>query len=174
LYFRGVAPQKVDIPEVPGLSQDWKRLDTNVLGEFGLREVLKQFLDTPRAIQLAANWQGDRYGLYENTRDHRLLLAVVMRVGNPEQASQLLEGFSKAFEKKYVTRTNAKRSDNSFSFDTQDGGVFFRCSGNDCVSFEGADQQVFDKFVRALGWKPNTALAHAGRQRDAAVAAELH
>jgi hypothetical protein len=174
LYFHDVAPQNVEIPDVPGLSQDWKRLDTNVLGEFGLREVLKQFLDTPRAIQLAANWQGDRYALYENIRDRRLLLAVAMRVGNPEHASQLLEGFNKAFEKKYVARTNVKRSDNSFSFDTQDGGVFFRCSGNDCVSFEGADQQVFDKFVRALGWRSDAASVHARRQRTTPVVAALH
>lgn len=174
LYFRNVAPQKIDIPEIPGLSKDWKRLDTNVLGEFGLREVLKQYLDAQRAFRLAAHWQGDRYALYENTRDHRLLLAILMRVGNPDQASELLQGFSDAYEKKYSARTNEKQDSKAFSFDGADGGVFFRCVGVDCVSFEGADQQTFDKFVKALGWPmPGAIRASIDRRPKPSHAAAL-
>ena len=173
LYFRNVVPQKVDVPEAPGLSKDWKRLDTNVLGEFGLREVLKQFLDAPRAIRLASDWEGDRYALYENSSDHRLIFAILFRVGNADQSAELLQGFSDAYVKKYSERTNEKQGAHEFSFDTPDGGVFFRCFESSCASFEGGDQQTFDKWIKALKWPaPGTIRAQStGETVDSSVSA---
>jgi len=45
LYFQGVVPPKITLPETAGLiSGDWKKLDENNMGEFGLLEILKQYL----------------------------------------------------------------------------------------------------------------------------------
>src|SRR5712664_4783174 len=48
LYKSGHVPQRVTLPPIEKqLGKDWKKLDDNLLGEFGWLEVLKQFLDEP-------------------------------------------------------------------------------------------------------------------------------
>lgn len=55
---------KVDLPDgVPG--SDWNKLEENAMGEFGWKEVLKQFLDDDVAKKVAAGWDGDDYATYE-------------------------------------------------------------------------------------------------------------
>ena len=53
------------------LGPDWTMLEENVMGEFGWKEVLKQFLGEDRAKTLAAAWDGDRYVVYEHKRTKR-------------------------------------------------------------------------------------------------------
>jgi hypothetical protein len=153
LYLRNVAPGKVDLPDLGGnLPKGWKKLDDNVLGEFGLQEVLKQFLDEARATQLAAVWAGDRYALYEQANTDKLLLAVRVHAAN---ATRLFGGLSEAFSKKYANSRDVTRGPNFLSFETDDGGVFLRCVASDCVSLEGANRPLFDQLTHALGWADN-------------------
>ncbi len=55
LYFRGVMPTQVDLmPVTKVVPRAWKKLDENVLGEFGVNELLKQFLGKDRADEAGA------------------------------------------------------------------------------------------------------------------------
>src|SRR5229473_7236249 len=66
LYKSAQTPSSVTLPSLEKmLGKDWAKLDENILGEFGWKEVVKQFLDDERAKTLAAAWDGDRYALYE-------------------------------------------------------------------------------------------------------------
>ena len=50
LYLHGVMPESVKLPDWKNVvPQDWKLLEENVMGEFGLNEVLKQFIGVDRA-----------------------------------------------------------------------------------------------------------------------------
>src|SRR6202795_3276330 len=50
LYLHGVKPEAVALPEWKGLIPgDWKLLEENTMGEFGVEEILKQLLDENRA-----------------------------------------------------------------------------------------------------------------------------
>src|SRR5262249_38033624 len=72
VYFseRLPAPIKVDLPSaVPG--EHWTLLEENTLGEFGWREVLKQFLDDESAKPMAASWDGDAYATFEEKGSKR-------------------------------------------------------------------------------------------------------
>jgi hypothetical protein len=167
LYLRNVAPGKVDLPDLAGnLPKGWKKLDDNVLGEFGLQEVLKQFLDEVRATQLAAVWAGDRYALYEQASAGKLLLAVRVRAANDADASRLFGGLSEAFSKKYADSRNLTRGPNFLSFEADEGGIFLRCVASDCVSLEGANRLLFDQLTHALGWPDNPA-ARTDQERSA-------
>src|SRR5713226_1981741 len=65
LYRSGKIPASVALPRLEKLLGDnWSKLDENIMGEFGWKEVLKQFLDDDRAKTLAAAWDGDRYVVY--------------------------------------------------------------------------------------------------------------
>jgi hypothetical protein len=154
LYRTGksLMPIKLNLPDgLPG--SDWTLLEENSMGEFGWKEVLKQFLDADRAGKLAAAWEGDVYATYESKDAKRLLLFVRVRLDSNESAARFFGQYSEALEKKYAVRSNLFRRPDFFSFDTPDGGVFLRCFQNDCVSVEGGDRTLMLQWNKTLGWE---------------------
>src|ERR1700719_332189 len=73
LYLSNVKPEAVALPDWKNLApDDWKLLEENVLGEFGLGEVLKQFLGQQRADMISSAWKGDRYALFESAKSKNI------------------------------------------------------------------------------------------------------
>ena len=153
LYRSGKTPGIVALPRLEKLLGDnWSKLDENIMGEFGWKEVLKQFLDNDRAKTLAAAWDGDRYAVFEHKQTKKLILLTRLHLNDEEHAARFFGQYSEALEKKYSERSNLLRRPNFFSFDTPDGGVFLDCLGNECVTLEGATRSIFDAFTKALNW----------------------
>src|SRR5467141_2133967 len=153
LYRSGKTPSSVTLPPLEKLLGDnWSKLDENIMGEFGWREVLKQFLDNDRAKTLAAAWDGDRYIVFEQKRTKKLILVTRLHLDSEEHAARFFGQYSEALEKKYSERSNLLRRPDFFSFDTAEGGVFLDCLGNGCVTLEGATRNIFDGFTKALNW----------------------
>jgi hypothetical protein len=153
LYRSGKIPKSITLPRIEKLlGANWSKLDENVMGEFGWKEVLKQFLDAERAKSLAAAWDGDWYTVYEEKQSKRLVLVTRLHLDSEEHAARFFGQYSEALEKKYSERTNLFRRPNFFSFDTPDGGVFLDCFGFECVSLEGSSRKVFDGFTKAIDW----------------------
>jgi hypothetical protein len=153
LYRAGKVPAPLELPPLEKtLGADWKKLEENLLGEFGLQEVLKQYLGAERAKPLAEAWEGDRYSLYEQKETKRLLLVARVRLASEAVAIRFFGQYSEALEKKHDVRTNLFRRANFFSFDTPDGGVFLKCQGTECLTLEGGDRGVFLKLNKELGW----------------------
>jgi hypothetical protein len=155
LYTSGKVPALVSLPSIEkSLGAGWAKLEENVLGEFGWKEVLKQFLDEPRAKALSAAWDGDCYAVYEQKQTKRLLLITRERLASEERAQRFFGQYSEALEKKYGKRSNLFRKPNFFSFDTPDGGVFLRCFEKECLTLEGGDRALFLKLNKDLQWPP--------------------
>jgi hypothetical protein len=153
LYKSWKPPASVTIPSFDKLlGSDWVKIDENVMGEFGWKEILKQFLGEERAGPLAAAWDGDRYVLYEQKQTKRVVLVARLRLDSEEHAGSFLGAYSEALQKKYSDKTNPPRLPNFFSFHTPDGGVFLRCGGTECISVEGASRTVFDGINGMIGW----------------------
>jgi hypothetical protein len=153
LYRSGRIPRSVTLPPLEKLlGSSWSKLDENVMGEFGWKEVLKQFLDGTRAAALAAAWDGDKYALYEEKQNKRTVLVTRLRVDSEEHATRFSGQYSEALEKKYLDRSNLFRRPNFFSFDSPDGGVFLYCFGVECVTLEGATRKALDGLAKALQW----------------------
>jgi len=153
LYRSGRSSQSVALPSMKKLlGNNWSLLDENVMGEFGWKEVLKQFLDDTRAKTLAAAWDGDKYALYEEKQSKRMVLVTRLHLDSEEHATRFSGQYSEALEKKYSDRSNLFRRPNFFSFDSPDGGVFLYCFGAECVTMEGATRKAFDGFTKAIEW----------------------
>jgi hypothetical protein len=153
LYRSDKTPTIVSLPRLEKLlGNNWSKLDENTMGEFGWKEVLKQFLDNDRAKTLAAAWDGDRYTVFEQKQTKKLMLAARLHLDSEEHAARFFGQYSEALEKKYAERKNLLRRPNFFSFDTQDGGVFLDCLGDECVVLEGTTRSIFDAFTKALKW----------------------
>jgi hypothetical protein len=153
LYKAGKSPKTVSVPSFEKqLGADWVKLEDDIMGEFGWREVLKQFLDGKLAISLAEKWEGDHYIVYEHKQTKKLVLATRIALANEEAAARFLGQYSEALEKKHSERKNLLRRPDYFSFDTPDGGVFLRCLGSECITLEGTDRGVFAWWNTELRW----------------------
>ena len=155
LYTSGKVAAPVPLPSMEkALGSDWTKLEDNIMGEFGWKEVLKQFLGEPRAKPLSAAWDGDRYAVYEQKSSKRLILITRERLASQEQAERFFGQYSEALEKKHEQRNNLFRKPDFFSFDTPEGGVFLRCFENECVTLEGGERALFIRFNKELNWPP--------------------
>ena len=155
LYSSGKTPASVALPSMEKtLGPDWTKLEENIMGEFGWKEVLKQFLDEPRAKVLSAAWDGDRYAVYEQKQTKHLLLITRERLATRSGAERFFGQYSEALEKKHESRSNLFRKPDFFSFDTPDGGVFLRCFENECLTLEGGDRALFLRLNKELQWPP--------------------
>lgn len=154
LYRAGKVPAAVSLPDMgKALGPDWRKLDENTMGEFGWKEILKQFLGDEASKSLSAAWDGDRYELYEQKQSKRLVLITHEVLQTTEQAGQFFQGYSEALNKKYAQQTNVARHDELLSFDTPDGAVFFRCVDKDCITVEGANRAIFLSLNKSLNWR---------------------
>jgi hypothetical protein len=161
-YLKGVGPAKVTLPKWKGVAPaNWKLLEENVMGEFGLQEILKQFLDPARAAQLSPAWDGDRYALFEDAKTKDTRLVFLLALETTDDANRFFGQYSEALEMKYSSRTQLYRRPNFFQFQTDTGGVFLRCVGLQCVTVEGATRQTFEAINRAIGWPPAPGPAEA-------------
>jgi hypothetical protein len=153
LYLQGVVPAKMELPSTKNaISSDWKKLDENNMGEFGVQEIFKQFLTKERSTALAALWNGDRYAIFENQKNKRTLLIFRVRLASDAAAARFFGGYSELLEMKYSHRDNLMRRPNFFSFDTPEDGVYLRCASSDCFVVEGGTRAVFDRFTMEMGW----------------------
>jgi hypothetical protein len=153
LYLQGVKPVAVTLPAWKGLvPDDWKLLEENTMGEFGLEEVLKQFLDEKRADLLSPAWKGDRYATFEDAKSKTHPLVFRLALDNSEDAAQFFSQYSEALNAKYKTRGEVFRSANYLQFQSESGGVFLRCVDSACVTVESATRDTFDKIDKAIGW----------------------
>jgi hypothetical protein len=172
LYLAGVKPVPVALPEWKSVAPaDWKLLEENVMGEFGLDEVLKQFLGAQRADALSPAWAGDRYAVFENQQTKETPLVFRLRLDNEEHATRFCGQYSEALEIKYKDRTGLFRRPNYFQFNTGNGSVFLRCVGTDCLVVEGASRETYDKITKAIGWTlaPTPARAEGSRVETSAA-----
>jgi hypothetical protein len=153
LYRSGKIPKTASLPQMEKfLGGNWTKLDENIMGEYGWREVLKQFLDDDRAKTLAAAWDGDRYAVFEQKQTKKLVLVTRLHLDSEEHAVRFFGQYSEALEKKYTERSNLLRRPNFFSFHTPDGGVFLDCLGTECVTMEGVTRETFDALTKELNW----------------------
>jgi hypothetical protein len=67
-------------------------------------------------------------------------------------AAHFFAAYSEALKKKHDRRTSEDHQRESLSFDTTDGGVFFRCVRTECATLEGGDRSLFEKLSKELHW----------------------
>jgi len=154
LYLKGVKPDVVALPKwIEVAPADWKVLEENVLGEFGLDEVLKQFVGEKAADQISPFWDGDRYAVFENQKTKKSALVMRVHIDSDDDAARFFGRYSEALELKYKTRTDLFRRPNYFQFHTTDGDVFLRCVASECLIVEGFNgREVFEKIEHSMNW----------------------
>jgi hypothetical protein len=155
LYLNGTKPVAVTLPTWKGVVPDnWKLLEENTMGEFGVGEILKQFRKDNSEDPLTTAWKGDHYAVFEDAKSKTTPLVFRLVLDSPEDAARFFGQYSEALELKHSGRTNLLRRPNYFQFQTDSGGVFLRCVANTCLTVENATRETYDKIDKAIGWDP--------------------
>ena len=103
-YLAREAPLKVELTDLsPSLGAGWRRIDTDVSGEWGYYLVLDQFLkDDKRSRRAAAGWAGDRYALYEHARTGQTVLAHVSAWDTEQDAGEFFDAYVERTGRRYL------------------------------------------------------------------------
>lgn len=177
LYLSSVKPEAVSLPVWKGLvPDDWKFLQENVMGEFGLGEVLKQFIGQERADMISSAWKGDRYAIFESASGTARKTSLVFRVAldNPDDAARFFGQYSEVLELKHTDRKDLFRRPNFFQFQTDAGGVFLHCTATTCLIVENAGRDTFDKINHAMGFPAALVPTAADAKSPQAITSLIH
>jgi hypothetical protein len=169
LYLKDAQPKAVTLPLWKGVVPDeWRMLEENVMGEFGLDEVLKQFLGRERADALSPAWAGDRYAVFEDSTDKETPLVFRIVLDSAADADQFFGQYGEMLQTKHETRAELYRQPDFLEFQTPAGGVFLRCVGAECLTVEDATRATFDSIDKAIGWTRAPAPEPSGAPRSVA------
>jgi hypothetical protein len=106
----------------------WKRISSDVNGEFGLYLILDQFLKSPaESRRAAAGWGGDRFDLYEGAQGEVSYVSV-SAWDTENDAREFFDAYVKRVQLQYL---NAERTNEAaiVTFETSDGQVLVALKG---------------------------------------------
>jgi hypothetical protein len=139
--------------------QLWKRLDTDVNGEWGFYLILDQFLRSPaESHRAAAGWGGDRYSIYEGPKGE--VLFVCLSVWDTENdAHEFFEAYVRRTQMRYASAVPIEpaprtESENlSRTFHTSQGNVLIELRGARVLVIEGVPPNVGSQSLTKALWQ---------------------
>jgi hypothetical protein len=157
-YFAYEAPQKLTLPDFKAvLGPTWKRIDSDVNGEWGFYLILDEFVnDATESQRAAAGWGGDRFAIYETGKPDEVFVAQLTAWDTALDATEFFEAYAKRTMKRYPeakeSRSKTVRGER-VSWETTNGGIVMELNGSRVAIFEGIPP----------GTKANTLLRLIGR-----------
>lgn len=102
-YFTYEAPVKVTVPDLNALlGPAWKRIDSDVNGEWGCYLILDEYLNnSAESKQAAAGWGGDQFVLYEGATAADMFVAQLTAWDTAEDAREFFDAYLQRTWKRY-------------------------------------------------------------------------
>lgn len=142
-YLAREAPVKVELTDLSSsLGAGWRRIDSDVNGEWGYYLVLDQFLkDDKLSRRAAAGWAGDRYALYEHAKTRETALAHVSVWDTEQDAQEFYEAYVARTQRRHAPSVGAEArqlpAPAGLAWRSFDGLVSVERQGARVVVFEG-------------------------------------
>ena len=148
-YFSYERPVKIVLRDLRNLlGPAWKRIESDVNGEWSYYLILDQFLNSPaESRRAAAGWAGDRYEIYEGSKRGQVLLAHVSAWDTENDAREFFDAYVKRTAKRYPEASllpeNQSPSPNTYlSWQTSEGRVVIELRGLRVLVIEGIPEGV--------------------------------
>lgn len=102
-YFSYEAPVKLRLPGFRrALGPAWKRIDSDVNGEWGYYLILDEYLNNAaESKKAAAGWGGDRFVIYEGPKRSDVFVAQVSAWDTAADAQEFYEAYLKRSQKRF-------------------------------------------------------------------------
>jgi hypothetical protein len=162
-YLAREAPRKIILPDITAaLGKGWKRIDTDVNGEWSYYLILDEYLKSEKESQTAAaGWGGDRYAVYEGAKPGEVLIVQVSVWDTPKDAVEFFNAYKKRTSLRYgagatpvkspYTDTSTKLHEGQ-AWRTPEGQVFLIRNSDSVVIVEGLPEGAsLKKFDGLLG-----------------------
>jgi hypothetical protein len=133
--------RKAELPTArrPQPTSAWRRIDSDVNGEWTYYLFLDQFLNNPvESKRAAAGWAGDRYALYEGPGG-QVFLAQVAAWDTENDALEFFDAYVKRTGLRYpeAGKTDSAFTDKRREWSTNEGGVLIDLRGQRVTILEG-------------------------------------
>ena len=157
-YFAYEAPQKLRLPDFKAvLGPTWKRIDSDVNGEWGFYLILDEFLnDTTESKRAAAGWGGDRFSIYETGKPDEVFVAQLTAWDTALEATEFFEAYAKRTMKRYPeakeSRSKTAKGER-VDWETPNGGVAMELNGSRVAIFEGIPRKTKVNALLRLMWQ---------------------
>ena len=147
VYLANPTAPTPDLPApAPALLNGWRRVDSDVFGEFQLQDMLAQRLEPGVAAPAADGWRADRYSLFNRGSD--FLLAWRLRVASLTAARTLAHALVAYMNARYHV-TLSPRGGN-FTYAAPDSAMALRLAGSDILVTLGSRGALQSEVARAL------------------------
>jgi len=147
-YLAGEAPVAVPAPDEYALAAaGWQNAYANVLGEFGLTQLLSVELSSSKARQAAAGWAGDGITYYERA-DGATALVLKSAWDSEADATEFQQAMSQSLEKRYSARFNSV-SGAAAALTTPDGVWRLQQMGTSVVLVKAPDAAATEQLLAA-------------------------
>lgn len=135
----------------------WRRLDSDVQGEWGFYLILDQFLKSPvESRRAAAGWGGDRFAVYEGPKGE-VLIASLSTWDTENDAREFFDAYVKRTELRYPGATASSDtqagSSNARSFGTSEGTVVIDLRGSRVLVLEGILDRAYTAELLKSLWQ---------------------
>lgn len=144
-------PCGIDLPKIPELAgNDWKEIERNVLGEFVIRVLLKEF-SLKDIKKTAEGWDGDSLVAYENVKDHRTTLVLFSTWDSEQDAQEFFEAYRKILGAKYKKGEESGGTDDRVTVKLESGLCVLDRRKSDVLVIEDIPAATAEN-VRAAVW----------------------
>ena len=147
-YFSYEAPVKVELPELKTLlGPTWKRIDSDVNGEWGCYLVLDEYLnDTAESKKASAGWGGDRFVLYEGATPAETFIAQLTAWDTAVDAREFFDAYLKRTWKRYpeaqATEVTSTERGDRHEWKTATGRGVLELRGSRVLILEGIPEKA--------------------------------
>jgi hypothetical protein len=141
---RPIARRSLPTAQRPVPTGGWRRIDSDVNGEWSYYLILDQFLNAPtESKRAAAGWAGDRYAIYEGPKG-QVFLAQLAVWDTENDAREFFDAYVKRTELRYPGARSVESSPASErrAWGTSEGGVVVELRGLRVVTLEGVPEGV--------------------------------
>jgi hypothetical protein len=167
-YLMREAPIKIILPDLTGaLGKGWKRIDTDVNGEWSYYLILDEYLKSEKESRTAAaGWGGDQYAVYEGTKPGEAVIVHVSVWDTPHDAMEFFDAYKKRTGLRYgdgATPVRSPYTDGSTKWHegqawrTSEGQVFLIRNSDSVVVVEGlpegANLKKFEGLLKSANQK---------------------
>src|ERR1043165_2453537 len=156
-YFAHDAPIKITQPDIASaLGAGWKRIDSDVNGEWSYYLILDEYLKSEQeSRRAAAGWGGDRYSVYEDAKTGSVFITQLTAWDTEQDAAEFFTAYAKRTELRYKSATPleskaAGEGVEEKAWRTDEGNVLLQSRGSRVLILEGVPE---GKDARALSLK---------------------
>jgi len=144
-------PIKIDLKDaesVPG--KGWKKINTDVLGEFFFKIFLREFTTKGTATIASEGWGGDQVQVLE--KGSSLILLLMTAWDTPKDAKEFFDAYTQVIEKKYNNEHIADKGDTHIIWNTERKQTYLGIKNNRVFIIEGATEDSIYNLLNVY-WK---------------------